>query len=363
MKKYILLVAGYSYSGDGTDFGYIADKRRKYILQQNPTWENDTNVVFKRFDVKAGKIDSNTSDGTNRKWVEETSRFTPINRRSHYTDRQFISASNDVMSIKDVYDYVIQIGDTEAGTIQELSIMGHGWMGGPVLVNSYERADFQVGGSRASERDPFDKDGRIKDFLLDNMDADSWAKFKAAFNVSAYVWVWGCVFTRAYFNTLYTFMRSNDFRRKRFGTHIDSDTFTVTVNANFVSKYYSADRRFFPLDDNERRFTRSLAQLKAFLIGGMIQTYCGRLTADTGIECRGAMIGTYSDYERTYPGHNPRHTVMIIPRNVGAYGTDFTSTINFYKTYLNVTEDPESRGYGIFTSTQVNAWWATNPPV
>lgn len=357
MKKYILLVAGYEYSGGGTDFNIFADRRRKYILWKNPTWENDTDVVFVRFDVKNGKIEKNVYDGTSRNWVEESNTFDAINRRTHYTsESHFIQADNNVMSITDAYNYVINIGRTEPGTVLEFNVLGHGWMGGPVLVNSYQRDDFSNGGATPRLRDPWDKDGRSKDFNVQNMSDENWNLFKAAFKDNGFCWVWGCVFTRAYYNTLYKVMRTQEFRAKRFGTHVDSDTFRISVSSSFVRKYYHVDRTFFPTDNDERVFTRSLLQLKQFLKRGMLLTYAARLTLDTGIECRNAMLGTYSDFERKYPGHRPLHTVMEIPRNTATYGTNFTKTIDFYKTYLNVSEDPEERGYGVYTSTQLHQW-------
>ena len=358
MKKYIILVAGYDYANGGVDFSYIADKRRLYLLRQNPAWQNDTEVVFVRFDVKTGKIERNISNGSTRSWQAESSAFQAINRRIHYQSEHFIPAETTVMSITDAYRYIINIGNSEPGTVQEFSILGHGWFGGPVLVNSFQRSEFSSGGSRPSERDPWDKDGRTKDFFAQNMSDADWDNFKKAFVTDGYCWVWGCIFARAYYNTLYKVMQTDAFRSKSFGSHADTDMFTISVNASFVSSYYDADRTFFPANNNEMTFTRSLLDLKKFFKRGMRRSYPGRFTGDTGITCRAAYLGTYSDYERSHAGHNPVHSVMVIPRNTSAYGTDFTRTINFFKTYLNMPEDPENRGYGIYTSTQVNQWWS-----
>lgn len=357
MKTYILIVAGYDYANGGVNFSYIADKRRLYLLQQNPSWANDPDVVFVRFDVKAGKIERNTSNGTTRSWSPDSGSFTAISRSAHYQSEHFISADTNVLSITDAYRYVSSLGATEPGTVREFSVMGHGWYGGPVLVNSFERSEFAVGGSRYPERDPRDKDGRTKDFTRENMSDTDWNNFQNAFASDGYCWVWGCVFTRAYYNTLYKIMQTPSFKSKAFGTHQDTDSFTITVNDSFVTSYYDADRNFFPRDNNERTFTRTLLELKNFLKRGMRRAYPGKLAGDTGIECRAAFLGTYSDYERAYPGHNITHAIMIVPRHVGVYGTDFTKTINFFKTYLNMPEDPESRGYGVYTNAMVNQWW------
>ncbi len=359
MKKYVILVAGHDYGGGGTNLSLIADLRRKYILQYNPAWTNDPDVIFVRFDVKAGKLERNISDGTTRRWHLENS-FDPINRRRHYTRTDFRQQPTNVISIADAYNYIINIGRTEPGTVEEFSVIGHGWQGGPILVNSYQRSEYDSGGPNSRLRDPWDKDGRNKDFLADNLNNEDWNSFKLAFTDMGFIWIWGCVFTRAYYNTLYVIMRSSEFRAKRFGTHVDSDTFTINVNRSFVSKYYNTDRTFFPTDDNERTFTRSLLQVKQFLIRGLKNTYSTRVAGDTGIECRAGYLGTYAGYERSSPGNYVQNRVMVVPRSRSIYGDDFSKTVNFYKMYLNIPEDPENRGYARYIRTQVHQWFQTS---
>jgi hypothetical protein len=356
MKKFIILVAGYEYNTGGTNFATIADFRRKYILQRNQAWDNDPEVIFVRFDVKTGKLERNIYDGRRRSWEPEAS-FEAINRRNHYNGKQFKSQDTNVLSINDVYSYIINIGNTEPGTVIELSILGHGWQGGPVLVNSFERDEYKFGGASQRFRDPWDKDGRYKDFFDSNMVDADWRSFKNAFAADGYVWVWGCVFPRAYYNTLYKIMQTPEFRRKTFGTHVDSDSFTITVNSSFVQKYYNADRQFFPANDSERTFTRTLANLKQFLKRGMVYSYGGRTALDTGIECRAGYLGTYSTYERSSSGNTIKNKVMVVPRNQALYGDNFTRVINFYKSYMNVPEDPENRGYARYKNHQVFQWF------
>src|SRR5690554_3682725 len=133
MKKYIVLVAGYEYSSGGTDFATYADNRRKFLLQQNPSWNHDPDVVFVRFDVKTGKLEKNVSDGRQRQWLLESS-FEAINRRKHYTGKEFKRQDSRVVSTIDAYACIVSIGKNEPGTVEEFSILGHGWQGGPILV-------------------------------------------------------------------------------------------------------------------------------------------------------------------------------------------------------------------------------------
>ena len=357
MNKYIILVGGYDYSNGGVNFPSIAERRRLYLLRNNPQWQNNAEVIFIRFDVKAGKIDRNIFNGSSRAWQGESSAHMAISRSQHYRENHLVNADPNIMSVTDVYKYIINLGKTEPGTLYEFSILSHGWFGGPVLLNSFQRDEFSTG-ARASERDPLDKDGRTKDFQAQNMNDDDWSNFRKAFASDGYYWVWGCLFSRAYFDTLYKVIQTKEFRSKAFGSHSDSDTYTITVNQDFVSKHYQVDPIFFPGNPSEKTFTRSLLDIKKFLKRGLRRSYPGRVALDTGVTCVAAYLGTYSDYERSHAGHQAPNPVMVIPRNMTAYGCDFTRPINFFKTYLSMPEDAESRGYGIYTNSQANDWWA-----
>lgn len=356
MKKYVVIVAGYEYNSGGTNFALFADNRRKFLLQENPSWNNNPEVIFVRFDVKTGKHEKNVFDGRRRSWVLDSS-FDAINRRTHYTRKEFKKQDTNVISITDAYRFIVSIGRNEPGTVVEFSILGHGWQGGPILVNSYERDEYRSGGANARSRDPWDKDGRNKDYLETNMNDADWKNYKKAFAADGYIWIWGCVFTRTYYNTLHKIMQTREFRQKAMGTHVDADTFTINVNNSFVEKYYKYDRQFFPADDTERTFTRSMGDIKQFLKRGMINSYAGRTALDTGIECRAGYLGTYSTFERSSHGNLVRNKVMVIPRNQSVYADNFTRTINFYKHYLSIPEDPEHRGYARYRNNQVFNWY------
>ncbi|HZB14238.1 MAG TPA: hypothetical protein VE467_14460, partial [Chryseolinea sp.] len=73
MNKYTILVGGYDYSNGGANFSFIADRRRLHLLRNNPQWQNNAEVIFIRFDVKAGKIERNIFNGSSRVWQEESS--------------------------------------------------------------------------------------------------------------------------------------------------------------------------------------------------------------------------------------------------------------------------------------------------
>ena len=48
------------------------------------------------------------------------------------------------MSITDILARVEEMSRTEPGSLGELSFLSHGWVGGPILVNSDEGAAFKV---------------------------------------------------------------------------------------------------------------------------------------------------------------------------------------------------------------------------
>lgn len=361
MKKYVVLVAGYDYQNSGVDFSNLANRRKNFLLKQNPSWVNDTEMEFIRLDTKSGKIERNNSSNREN-WVLESSDFVPLSRRTHYRLNEFIQQETQVLSIEDTYSYIANIGASEAGTLKEFSIIGHGWFEGPILVNSYQRNDYKFNGAHSLDRDPWDKDARAKDFFANNLDVNTWTNFRNAFASDGYCWVWGCLFPRAYYNVLYSVTRSSEYKSKTLGTHTDNDLFQITVSSSFANEHYPTDTKFFPTSTSERTFSRSLGDLKSFVKRGILRCYPGRFVLDNGINCRAAFLGVYSDYERASGGLRSTETVMIIPRNRETYGIDFTNIINFYKHYLAMNEDPDGKGYAIYDNGNIRQFWTDIQP-
>lgn len=86
MKQYVVLVAGYDYENSGVDFTSLANRRKNYLLKQNPAWVNDSDLEFIRLDTKSGKIERNNSTNRNN-WVLEPTTFIPISRSTHYLQK------------------------------------------------------------------------------------------------------------------------------------------------------------------------------------------------------------------------------------------------------------------------------------
>src|SRR5262249_193298 len=115
------------------------------------------------------------------------------------------------------------------GTLQELSFFGHGWQGGPILVNSFDPTKSDP----TQPRNADDKDARqFKDFIAPTMDTTQLANFRAAFASPAIVWICGSSFVRAAHIVLGRLFHSAKFRSTPAGTLKDTDSFTLDFSVD-----------------------------------------------------------------------------------------------------------------------------------
>lgn len=359
MKKYVILVAGHEYHYGRTNIASICKRRANYILNQNSSWQNDSEVNFILFDVKNGNIDKGTPNSGRINWQTIDDTFEEVDNSGHYTsERHFIKQDTNVISITDAYEYIQNIGETHPRTVYEFSIVGHGWRGGPVLVNSYQRSVYQSNGATPLLRDPWDKDGRRKDTNVANMLFEPWLKFVRAFNEDAHVWVWGCAASRLYKKVIQKVLNSPEFRSKRYGRHLDTDTFNLSFSQDFADEYFSYDPLFFFRSRTSgaitnRSFTRTLREVKDFLIRGLCHTYSAQMAYNCDIKVIAALPGTGADYERT---GNSNRRVMVVPTNSNVYGYSFSQIVRFYKTYLSINNDNENRNYALYNPDTIRSW-------
>jgi hypothetical protein len=358
MKTYILLVAGNDYSGGGTNINLFAERRAEYLLDKNPLWQNDSGVVFVHFDVRGGQIRKNEVRRGTRSWSVTQSDFDAIVRSTHYEGNSFKQQATNVLGVSDVYDFLEVIGSNEPGTVKELNFIGHGWMGGPIMVNSWERSRYKTS-PHYLERDPWDKDGRSKDFNITNMPHHRWMNIRRAFKDDGYCWLWGCLFPRLYFKVLHTLFRTREYRSKRLGQHDENEVFQLRFSRNFADHYYAHDSGFFPLNDSSGRpalrFSKTLNDIKLFLERGMLDTYAAKFAANLAVDCYAGFLGTYSIHESRSSSN--RFPLMRIANGGQGHGADFTKYIAFYKTYMNIPEDPEGRGYGKYKKSYYQVWY------
>ena len=142
--------------------------------------------------LELGTVKINAPKHGKRQW-KQIEKYEPVTD-ANYENGYFSRNPEGVLSIVDVYKYVIDIGLHNPATVKEISFFCHGWREGPILVDSNERIEYQ----NRSERDPNDKDARIKDFIKPNMSSNDITFFRKAFDPNAIIWIWGCSFDFLY---------------------------------------------------------------------------------------------------------------------------------------------------------------------
>jgi hypothetical protein len=354
--KWVVLVAGFDYERKGVDFEKIALNRMTLLIRRNVAAQKkaktplvqviETAPRFVVFDFKSGVVRRSvaTKPKGTRTWTE-IARFQPVTAANYSARadgrRVFDTEQTGRMSIRDVYKHVQEIGRTEPGSLVELSFLSHGWIGGPILVNSDDGL-----GDATNDRDPNDKDPRMdKDFVHPTMDAAALTEFRAAFDPGGFVWAWGCAFSNSPHKVMHRVLSSAKYRTTARGKLVAADVFKFTFPREHAEKFFHVDTDFFPQRGADGEFPltfeRTFEQIKTFFFGRLNETYFNRVALAAQVPCFGALPGTYSDYEK-----GPELPVMIVPTKKPPYADNFTGPIRFYTTYLSVALDSEGRNYG-----------------
>jgi hypothetical protein len=260
------------------------------------------------------------------------------------------------MSITDIYSCVQTIGaGADAGSVRELSFFCHGWMGGPILVNSFD----PTRDDSTQPRDPNDKDARTaKDFIPPTTSAPALANFTKAFSSSAFIWIWGCAFARAFNVILAGIFKTSVYQKTAPGKLKDSDLFKLqftedlsktdgTVQFNAIKDTILPGGTLKAGASRSYKVDVTLQEIKTRFKLFLDASYAAVIAMRTHVKTYGALLGTYADFEKKPPA-NP---LMLIPRKSPPYADDFTRSVRFYKAYLSVAIDPENRGYGTFLGT------------
>ncbi|MEL6535702.1 MAG: hypothetical protein AAFQ98_09840, partial [Bacteroidota bacterium] len=135
MRTYVM-IAGVEYAygnpNSGTKWNYLSQRRMKELVAAN-TAQEDQDFIF--FDTLTGEQKKTEVRWSGGKMTENTSTLTTYATvtSSDYTGRRYTATGDDTISMPHVYDYLREIGrsSTHAGTLYEVSIFGHSWMGGP----------------------------------------------------------------------------------------------------------------------------------------------------------------------------------------------------------------------------------------
>ena len=228
---------------------------------------------------------------------------------------------DQVMSIVDIYKSVRK---APAGSILELSIFSHGYLEGPILLNSSEREEDPPSPIRYKSdkvnRDPQDFDGRgYKDFLK-TMEGGAGAgdlltPFKSAFDAkNGVIRIWGCFHSEPSKQYIRAVARAIP-KALRKGAVPDSTPLVIKTEKRGTLSY--------PLGS----FLRFLAEKK------VIVSYSYLAAANTGIRTFGAVPGPGSEDEKT--------GARLMRINKG-----YAELLRFYEKFLGIGHD--ERLYGVY---------------
>ncbi|WP_158738014.1 hypothetical protein [Alteribacillus sp. YIM 98480] len=347
MDHYILIAAvDYEFDGGTSDFRVLCDNRMKRIIAQNKAKKA---MMFHIYDFLRGEIA--THEITYHKGIKKQNktvqnkfaRISKANYTSNHGSYRFKDGQDNVMSILDVYQKVQNIGKNSPHSLIELSFFSHGWMGGPILVNSYDdrEANIQLHPSLpsfthsyrgSSLRDPDDKDPRGNlDFNSPTMTNQDLKNFQNAFHNKGYIWIWGCAFPRSIHQILHKMEKHPSYRENGLG----DDTLFVFTNftkeeVKLLENYLQGHLPPFP---DKQKIAIEFKYIKFFFCLANQNSYSYQIAKHANVKTYAALLGTYSIYEK---GRLPLLKIE------GAFKRHF----KFYKNYLGFDFDPEGRNYG-----------------
>jgi hypothetical protein len=355
LKKNVILVAGVDYEFKGVDFRLFCDNRVKRLLASNNKSKDD--MTFQIFDFRKGEVVTQETTFPGGKRTDKITKLSPspfkaISKANYdatvsggETHYHFKDGQKGIMSITDIYEAVQKVGINAPNTLVELSFFSHSWMGGPILVNSFDDGSFTINLPPFSTpislplpggmRDPDDMDPRAsKDFVPPTMDATQLGNFKKAFHSDGHVWIWGCAFPRLVHEILHKLEHHPKYKDSGLG---DDEVFKFT---NFNDAQAEVLERFLsgalggPFPDR-KNIEIKFKFLKHFFCLITVASYTHNIAKNANVKAFGGVMGTYSDYDT---GPLPLMSVY----------KGFAKHFTFYKNYLGFTFDPEGRKYGAY---------------
>lgn len=353
----VLIMAGFDYQGGGVDFLTIARNRRARLLAKNPALTVTIMDVGSGTTFVSAMVTGAASGAKPARKETSTVTHSKVTSANYSTGlghhARFNQNQAGRMSITDLYTAIQAIGldKATAGTLIEVSVFSHGWMGGPILVNSMDNS------GSATARDPDDKDARLfKDFISPNFTAAQLTAFRAAFAPGAFWWNWGCAFTESYRQVTHRFVKSSLYRGTASGKLKDTDKVKFDFSPEMAEQFYSNDAAFFPQTKHigganngkfkELDFERTVKDVREFFLRGIDNCYHHIVAQAANVNARGAFLGTFADYEEN--DKSIKLPLMAIPRNYRIFKNDFTPYINMWIRDWGFAEEPEGHGYGIF---------------
>ena len=354
--KQFLLVAGVDYEFKGVNFRTLADNRRRFLERRNTA---KADVRFVTMDVRAGQVEIREvtfPGGKRNETVSSTTPFATVGPASYQTlpdgSTRFKPGQWNAMGITDVYQRVQDIGASIPGSLAELSIFSHGWMGGPILVDSDDDRTMEVTlpamppltsspttvslAVQGFARDPDDKDGRPGlDFRPPTMDPSMLDLFRKAFDGSGIAWLWGCSFPRTIHHTLWAMEQAKGYSASGLGDDaVLQMPAVVDDDIAFLNRFLVGALPPFP--PHSSSISIAFKHLKLAMCRASQSCYATALANAANVNVHAAPVGTYAEYDTS------GDMLMNVFRN-------FTAHFTFYKNYLGFSFDPENRRYAVYT--------------
>lgn len=342
------MVAGVDYEFKGVDFSIFCRSRIKKIIAKNTA---KTDLHFTTFDIRKGmvsvlEVTYPSGSKSEVSSVPNPSKYNSVSK-TNYNGKDFKDGQSNIISIVDIYKEVQNIGLNYPGTLMELSFFSHAWMGGPILVNSYDDGNYTYQPPPPAttpitialplgQRDPDDLDPRgYKDFLPPNMSSVDLANFQNAFNTNGFSWIWGCAFPRDVHEILHKIENHSKYKSSGLADGEDFNFRNMkSAHVSLISSYLGI------VIANYKNFTIKFGDLKRFICMITIASYSQILANNTKKEVRGGVMGTYSEYDS---GSLP---LMHVHKG-------FAKHFTFYKNYMGFSFDNEGRNYGIYTPNKI----------
>src|SRR3989442_9196778 len=141
--------------------GCEKDEKDRDLTPEEHVWHyahpriKRTNTTLTLFDYAESKY---------KQWSDWSGELPPFKNGAKVAPTRDVSISSGTercASVLALYDYIKSLGQTAPGSIMELHFFTHGWHEGPILIDTDEDEAHQ---NNATQRDPKDKDTRLKDF-------------------------------------------------------------------------------------------------------------------------------------------------------------------------------------------------------
>lgn len=338
--------------------GYCRTRSAQFAALATP----GDDLQFTIYEFRTGMVHTTTITWSNERAIEKSSsktRFSVISQHDferrdlgdgEVDEHAFKDGRANVMSITDVYDAIVELGEESPNTLEEFSVFSHGYLEGPILVNSYDDrrvrvperfelspSDAEFRNSQGSERDPDNKDCRSQlDFIAPTMPANRLKRFQSAFSSRGRIWVWGCNFDIKA-NMLLSVVQRNiagrlDLKDDKILTFKNLNKEQISAFVEFENSLKIDRYRLF----KTRSCSVPFGNIRRAMWNKITASYVYHAAQAARVPAIGAIYGTYASFDQG----NPR--LMSI-------SADTVRNVSFYRNYFDMSTDPEGRNYGVFT--------------